>query len=94
MAPLVRHTQAWWQQMRDHYYRNYGPRSRSAAQNLYPTHPSSSMHYLSKAANPRPQSGTAARLYAHLPSGAAARMSKPKPKPRVSRARRIYGDEF
>jgi hypothetical protein len=88
MAPLHRRTQQG-QAAYDALLAKFRGRltQPSAAQNMYPTHPSSSMHYLSKAANP----GTAARLYPNLPSSAAARMQKPKPKPRASLARRIYG---
>jgi hypothetical protein len=71
-----------------------GRRSRSAASNIYP-HLNTNSAATSRAFNPRgPQGSVASRMYPHLPSSAAARMQQPKPKPRVSRARRIYGDEF
>jgi hypothetical protein len=66
-----------------------GRQSRSAASNIFPHLNASQM---GRPANLRPQGNAAARLYPHLPSASAARMSKPKPKPRGTRARRIYGD--
>ena len=89
MAPLYRRTPAGLAAYNEQLAKFRGRQApRSVAQNMYPTHPSSSMHYLSKAAN---QGSVASRLYPHLQSASAARMKSPKPKPRVSRARRIYG---
>jgi hypothetical protein len=81
-GPILTRSKAWMEMMRAHYA-NYGRQSRSVASNVFPhlnTNP------MNRAANPRPQSTAAARLYPHLASRAQAR------KPRMTRGRRIYGD--
>jgi hypothetical protein len=69
-----------------------GRKSRSAASSMYPYLQTNSRAVA--ASLTRPQGSIASRIYPHLPSSAAARMQKPKPKPRGSLARRIYGDEY
>jgi hypothetical protein len=89
MARVAGRTQAWMEMMRQHYA-NMGKQSRSVASNVYPhlnTNP------MNRAPNPRPQGSAAARLYPHLPQQSAARIA-PKAKPRATRARIIYGDEY
>jgi hypothetical protein len=90
-GPIVRHTDAWWQDMRSRMARLHDQRSRSAGSNIYPHLNSNPM---GRAANPRPQGSASARLYPHLPQQSAARMQQPKPRPRTTRARRLYGDEY
>jgi hypothetical protein len=66
-----------------------GRQSRSAANAVYPYLNTNSA---AVARLTRPQGNAASRIYAHLPQTSVARMKAPKPKPQVSRARRIYGD--
>ena len=60
MAPVVSHTQAWWDDMRSRMARFHNQRSRSAGSNVYPHLNSTSM---GTAPNPRPQGPASARLY-------------------------------
>jgi hypothetical protein len=62
---------------------------RAAGSNLYP-HLNSNP--INRAPSPRPQGSASARaLYPNLPQSAAARVQQPKPRPRTTRARRLYG---
>jgi hypothetical protein len=88
MAPLVRHTAQWWQDMNSRMARLHGQRSRTAGSNLYPHLNSNPM---GTAASQRPQGGAAsARLYPHLPQQASSRVQQPKPRVRMTHARRLY----
>jgi hypothetical protein len=90
MAPLVRWTQAHWDDVRSRYARMHSQRSRTAGSNLYPHLNSNPM---GTAASQRPQGGSAsARLYPHLPQQSTARMQQPKPRVRMTHARRLYGN--
>jgi hypothetical protein len=86
MAPLLRHTQAWYDEIRSRLARFHNQRSRSAGSNVFPHLNSSQM---GRAANPRPQGSASARLYPHLPQQSAA-LNQPKPRVRMTHARRIY----
>jgi hypothetical protein len=79
----------WAEQGRRNQAAFGGRRSRSAASNIFP-HLNTNSPATARAM--RPQGSVASRVYPHLPSTAAARMQRPKPKPRATRARRIYGD--
>jgi hypothetical protein len=89
MAPILRRTQAWLDMMRQHYATYGGRRPRSAAGAIFP-HLDTNSPTL-RAANQRPKGSVASQIYPHLPTSASTRVQQPKPRPRQSIARRLYG---
>jgi hypothetical protein len=86
-GPIFTNKTPW--NIRDRLAQMYGKRSRSAASSLFPYLSTNSRAVA--ASLTRPQGSVAQRMYPHLPSSSAARMQQPKPRPRTTRARRIYG---